>query len=367
MAMGPRRERQASLVAGNVLWIRKAAVERQLEEARRKSNEATSQLKIIKDMLTSSQTQQEAEHMQVQALTSKIKELEERQASAVAAAGAVRLPALPKAPTAAPAEAARAPPAAANAPADALQPRANPQPAAAGALAAPDAGGGGHSEVVPVIVFACCRVRYLERTLNTLFERMPKASTTSFEVWVSQDGEDRAVKDMVKSKFPQVHYIQHIDRSPLGKASPGESDNYYKIARHYGWGFQQVFADARYTWAIVLEDDLEVAPDFFNYMIAGAALLRKDASLWTVTAWNDNGLQQFAHDASKLYRSDFFGGLGWIMTRTLWNELGPKWPKGYWDDWMREPPQRRGRSCIRPEVSRTTTFGKEGSSNGQVC
>eukprot|EP00802_Teleaulax_amphioxeia_P015419 Tamp_15509.p1 GENE.Tamp_15509~~Tamp_15509.p1 ORF type:complete len:308 (+),score=62.90 Tamp_15509:454-1377(+) len=194
---------------------------------------------------------------------------------------------------------------------------------------------------------------------------MPKASTTSFEVWVSQDGEDRAVKDMVKSKFPQVHYIQHIDRSPLGKASPGESDNYYKIARHYGWGFQQVFADARYTWAIVLEDDLEVAPDFFNYMIAGAALLRKDASLWTVTAWNDNGLQQFAHDASKLYRSDFFGGLGWIMTRTLWNELGPKWPKGYWDDWMREPPQRRGRSCIRPEVSRTTTFGKEGSSNGQ--
>ena len=22
------------------------------------------------------------------------------------------------------------------------------------------------------------------------------------------------------------------------------------------------------------------------------------------------------------------------MTRTLWNELGPKWPKGYWDDWM---------------------------------
>ncbi len=45
------------------------AVERQLEEARRKSNEATAQLKVIKDMLESSQTQQEAEHMQVQALT----------------------------------------------------------------------------------------------------------------------------------------------------------------------------------------------------------------------------------------------------------------------------------------------------------
>ena len=115
----------------------------------------------------------------------------------------------------------------------------------------------------------------------------------------------------------------------------------------------------------MLEDDLEIAPDFFYYMLAGAALLRKDPSLWTVTAWNDNGLERFAKDPAKLYRSDFFGGLGWIMTRRLWEELGPKWPKGYWDDWMREPPQRKGRSCIRPEVSRTTTFGKEGSSNGQ--
>ncbi len=28
--------------------------------------------------------------------------------------------------------------------------------------------------------------------------------------------------------------------------------------------------------------------------IAGARLLSKDESLWTVTAWNDNGLEPFA-------------------------------------------------------------------------
>ena len=61
----------------------------------------------------------------------------------------------------------------------------------------------------------------------------------------------------------------------------------------------------------MLEDDLEIAPDFFYYMLAGAALLRKDPSLWTMTAWNDNGLERFAKDPAKLYRSDFFGGLGW--------------------------------------------------------
>lgn len=37
----------------------------------------------------------------------------------------------------------------------------------------------------------------------------------------------------------------------------------------------------------------------------------------------------------------------------------------FWDDWLRHPDQRRGRACIRPEISRTRTFGKKGVSNGQ--
>lgn len=34
----------------------------------------------------------------------------------------------------------------------------------------------------------------------------------------------------------------------------------------------------------------------------------------------------------------------------------------YWDDWVRQPEQRRNRACIRPEISRTRTFGKIGVS-----
>jgi len=37
----------------------------------------------------------------------------------------------------------------------------------------------------------------------------------------------------------------------------------------------------------------------------------------------------------------------------------------FWDDWLREPEQRKDRVCIRPEISRTYTFGKIGASNGQ--
>ncbi|XP_005113078.2 alpha-1,3-mannosyl-glycoprotein 2-beta-N-acetylglucosaminyltransferase [Aplysia californica] len=45
-------------------------------------------------------------------------------------------------------------------------------------------------------------------------------------------------------------------------------------------------------------------------------------------------------------------------------ELRPSWPETFWDDWMRHPEQRKGRECIRPEICRTSTFGKKGVSKG---
>ncbi|RZC14279.1 Alpha-1,3-mannosyl-glycoprotein 2-beta-N-acetylglucosaminyltransferase [Glycine soja] len=105
-------------------------------------------------------------------------------------------------------------------------------------------------------------------------------------------------------------------------------------------------------------DDMEIAPDFFDYFEAAASLLEKDKSIMAVSSWNDNGQKQFVHDPlpihslhaptasetatpplvndrvepqtrDELYRSDFFPGLGWMLARSTWNELSPKWPKAY--------------------------------------
>lgn len=35
------------------------------------------------------------------------------------------------------------------------------------------------------------------------------------------------------------------------------------------------------------------------------------------------------HFVEALYRSDFFPGLGWMLTKSTWLELSPKWPKAY--------------------------------------
>jgi hypothetical protein len=56
------------------------------------------------------------------------------------------------------------------------------------------------------------------------------------------------------------------------------------------------------------------------------------------------------NDATAVLRSSFFPGLGWMVGRRVWEELGPLWPDAYWDDWLREPARQKGREILRPEV-----------------
>ncbi|XP_011503694.1 PREDICTED: alpha-1,3-mannosyl-glycoprotein 2-beta-N-acetylglucosaminyltransferase [Ceratosolen solmsi marchali] len=174
-------------------------------------------------------------------------------------------------------------------------------------------------------------------------------------------------KSIVRSDFHNTTDVSQPDQSdidvpPIEKKFKG----YFKIARHYGWALNEIFFKFAYETAIVIEDDLDIAPDFFEYFLGTHFLLTADPSLWCISAWNDNGKSDLVDLKSPhlLYRTDFFPGLGWMLTRNLWQELSPKWPKSYWDDWIREPEQRKNRSCIRPELSRTRTFGKFGVSNG---
>jgi len=74
---------------------------------------------------------------------------------------------------------------------------------------------------------------------------------------------------------------------------------------------------------------LEISPDFFNYFEATLPILKSDPTLFCVSAWNDNGKKQFIGDPEKLYRSDFFPGLGWMLTKEFWREIDEKWPGGY--------------------------------------
>ena len=96
---------------------------------------------------------------------------------------------------------------------------------------------------------------------------------------------------------------------------------YYLVAH----GVFNVFQEAKY--AIVLEEDLDVSPDFFSYFSQTLRLLEEDSSVYCVSAWNDQGYEHTTANLSKLYRVETMPGLGWILKRSLYKEeLEPKWP-----------------------------------------
>ncbi|XP_044507383.1 alpha-1,3-mannosyl-glycoprotein 2-beta-N-acetylglucosaminyltransferase-like [Mangifera indica] len=217
--------------------------------------------------------------------------------------------------------------------------------------------------VAAVVIMACNRADYLERTINSILKYQSSVAT-KYPLFVSQDGLDPNVKKKALG-YDQLTYMQHLDFEPVHTERPGELTAYYKIARHYKWALDELFYKHNFSRVIILEDDMEIAPDFFDYFEAAAALLDKDKSILAVSSWNDNGQKQFVHDPYVLYRSDFFPGLGWMLVRSTWDELSPKWPKAYWDDWLRLKENHKGRQFIRPEICRTYNFGEHGSSMGQ--
>ena len=164
--------------------------------------------------------------------------------------------------------------------------------------------------------------------------------------------------------MPFTH-LRHAQNA--ANAARGAMSGYYALAQHFGWALAQLFVERGHPRVIILEDDLAIAGDFFDYFSAVEPLLDEDASLLAASAWNDLGQEAFIDAAAPaaVHRSDFFGGLGWMMSRHVWEELGPKWPDSFWDDWLREPAQRRGRAFLRPGISRSATFGVQGVSHAQ--
>jgi alpha-1,3-mannosyl-glycoprotein beta-1,2-N-acetylglucosaminyltransferase len=192
-----------------------------------------------------------------------------------------------------------------------------------------------------------------------------------FPLIISQDGDDAPTARLIEEQYrkPGLAFaIKHAHESNAEAVARTYGGNnhlgYVYIAQHYGFAARTVFDNFGFQQVIFLEEDMEISPDFFSYFGAMLPILRADPDLFCVSAWNDNGERDLVADSRAVFRTDFFPGLGWMMNRDLWDEVGSHFPNAYWDEFMRRQDVRRGRHCIRPEVSRSFTFGSQGTSSG---
>ena len=206
---------------------------------------------------------------------------------------------------------------------------------------------------IPIVLITCNRVDLLEATIQNLL----KVHHITKDIVVVQDGTMKAIADTATSHGLQV--IQNKETNRRLRGSDGAS----RIATHYKFALTTIFdlrPDA--PAAIIIEDDLLFSPDFYEYFLHTAAIIEQDKSVFAVSAWNDNGFKGRVQDPFALRRTEFFPGLGWLLSRELYkSELEKKWPQNHWDHWLRAPETHKGREIVYPEVPRTYHNGIKGT------
>ncbi|MCP9265149.1 Tau-tubulin kinase 2 [Dirofilaria immitis] len=106
--------------------------------------------------------------------------------------------------------------------------------------------------VAVVLVMAAKRERAIKNHLNQLIKLRPSA--VQFPIVISQDGDNQAVIEAISSFAKPPSDLDAI------------SKNYFHIAHHYKWALDKIFFEMKYDTAIITEDDLDLADDFFRIL-----------------------------------------------------------------------------------------------------
>eukprot|EP00752_Nemacystus_decipiens_P007976 g7126.t2 len=210
---------------------------------------------------------------------------------------------------------------------------------------------------LPVLLLTCNRAELLGHTIESL-RKVRGLNMDS--IMVLQDGTDQKVAALVRKNGL---YLKQNTVTPGLRGGPRAGDDgARRIAMHYKFAMEHAFERRPDAPAVVIvEDDLLFSPDFLEYLETNAPVLERDPTTLVLSAWNDNGYKGRVSDKAELKRTLYFPGLGWLLTRRLFNELGPNWPMEHWDHWLRDEKQHKGRECVYPEVPRTFHNGIKGT------
>uniref|UniRef100_A0A6A7FUW0 Alpha-1,3-mannosyl-glycoprotein 2-beta-N-acetylglucosaminyltransferase n=2 Tax=Hirondellea gigas TaxID=1518452 RepID=A0A6A7FUW0_9CRUS len=207
----------------------------------------------------------------------------------------------------------------------------------------------------PLLIIGGNRPSSLYRCIMTV---LGQPGGTKSHTLVSLDG--RYPEVIALLELLEIPYVIHERPANKGK------DVGLRISTHYLFSLKEVFRIFPDTTnAIVLEEDLLISPDFFNYFSQTSWLLEADESLYCISAWNDLGAMHTSRDRQKLMRIETHPGYGWMLTRTFFQEVTTEWDTLHqehdWDIWFRSPQIRRGRECVIPAVSRSFHYGITGA------
>jgi hypothetical protein len=150
---------------------------------------------------------------------------------------------------------------------------------------APAALSGEHAKATTpyaVVIFAFNRPEYLQRALRSVVLHLP--TDGSYTLVVSQDGDEPGVSELIEREGgAHVLHLHHPRSNVVLDAKQRRFKGYYCLAQHYGWALGELLDRLGFEDVLILEDDIEVAPDLFAYFKAMRPLLDADPTLLTIS------------------------------------------------------------------------------------
>ncbi|XP_050715411.1 protein O-linked-mannose beta-1,2-N-acetylglucosaminyltransferase 1-like isoform X2 [Eriocheir sinensis] len=195
--------------------------------------------------------------------------------------------------------------------------------------------------------------------------RLPRVLRQLAQLWASPGGLHTPVSIFVDGHSPEARRLAALLGVPLTEHhnddQPGSTR---RVNAHVKSVLQKVFQQhPAADKAIILEDDLDLAPDLIPFFQQTAPLLTADPRLFCVNAFNRNAFPHTAHDPARLYRVHGAPGLGWMVRRRVANEMVQQWAPDDtsldWDLWARQVVMG-DRAMLVPEVPRTKHVGGGG-------
>ncbi|XP_072026624.1 protein O-linked-mannose beta-1,2-N-acetylglucosaminyltransferase 1-like isoform X1 [Amphiura filiformis] len=199
----------------------------------------------------------------------------------------------------------------------------------------------------PIVVIPGTDLRALERCLASLID-VPGIRPSN--VMVMLEGSFAEPNDLVSLYGFRVDFIK-------------SSANYQKTLINGIERSLTAFPGNEYI--IILEEYVEVTPDFLHYFSQTLPLLDKDNTILTISAWNQNGFEHTSGDQHLLYRTEDFPGFGWVLRRKfytgeIFNKNTGCCSVPTWRGWLLDDNMRKGRHSIVPDVSRVKRIKKDG-------
>lgn len=169
----------------------------------------------------------------------------------------------------------------------------------------------------PVLLFVFNRPEHTRKTIEKL-NSLPEVKNTKLFIF-----SDQAKKEKDKELVAEVRNIldQYACNSNFAEVEIRKADTNKGLAASIIGGVTEIIN--KFGRVIVLEDDLEVAPDFLAYMNGALDYYKNKENIWAISGYTFpiKALENYEHD---VYLSGRGCSWGWATWKDRWNTV----------DWM---------------------------------